>query len=168
MLAQIRTMKTLLLRSLLAAVLIGPLVAFVSTVASVRTTVKFEPGLSQDELGSYDNRTVADLDAFFKSRAVKFTRSQWLRESHRRNVLLEGNCLEEHWPFHRNIPWMHRCWLVGTTPVSSPTFGNSGLVGEAAMWGTGPAYVRSYGVLGRYLSGFGAKVLAPRQVARYT
>lgn len=74
-------MKTLLVRSLLAAVLIGPLVTFVSTVASVRTTVKYEPGISEDELKSYDSRTVSDLDAFLKSRQVKFTRFQWLRES---------------------------------------------------------------------------------------
>lgn len=74
-------MKTLILRSLLAGLLIGPIVAFVSTVASVRTTVRYEPPLSQEELKSYDNRAVADLDALFKSRAVKLTRSEWLRES---------------------------------------------------------------------------------------
>jgi hypothetical protein len=74
-------MRSLLLRSLLVALLIGPLVTFVSTVASTRTTVKYEPGLSEDELKSYDNRTVSDLKAFMKSREVKFTRYQWLRES---------------------------------------------------------------------------------------
>jgi hypothetical protein len=74
-------MRSLLLRSLLVALLIGPLVTFVSTVVSVRTTVKYELGLSEDEVKSYDNRTVSDLKAFLKSRAVKFTRYQWLRES---------------------------------------------------------------------------------------
>ena len=63
------------------ALLIGPLVAFVSTVASVRATVEYEPGVSQSELKSYDNRTVSDLEAFLKSRQVKLTRYQWLRES---------------------------------------------------------------------------------------
>ncbi len=67
-------MRSLLLRSLLVALLIGPLVTFVSTVASMRTTVKYEPGLSEDELKSYDNRTVSDLKAFMKSREVKFAR----------------------------------------------------------------------------------------------
>jgi hypothetical protein len=47
----------------------------------VRTTVKYEPGLSEDEIKSYDHRTVSELDAFLKSRAVKFSRYQWLRES---------------------------------------------------------------------------------------
>ena len=74
-------MRSLFLSSLLVALLIGPLVTFVSTVASVRTTVKYEPGLSEAEMKSYDNRTVSDLDAFLKSRQVKFTRYQWLRES---------------------------------------------------------------------------------------
>ena len=74
-------MRSLLLRSLVVALLMGPLVTFVSTVASVRTTVKYEPGLSEDEIKSYDNRTVSDLKAFMKSREVKFTRYQWLRES---------------------------------------------------------------------------------------
>jgi ABC-type transport system involved in multi-copper enzyme maturation permease subunit len=74
-------MRSVLLRSLVAALLVGPLVTFVSTVASVRTSVKYEPGISEAEFRSYDNRTVSELDAFMKSREVKFTRSQWLRES---------------------------------------------------------------------------------------
>jgi hypothetical protein len=47
----------------------------------VRNTTRYEPGLSEDEIKSYDNRTVSDLDAFLKSREVKLTLSQWLRES---------------------------------------------------------------------------------------
>jgi|HubBroStandDraft_1064217.scaffolds.fasta_scaffold111200_2 ABC-type transport system involved in multi-copper enzyme maturation permease subunit len=74
-------MRSLLLRSLLVAILVGPVVTFVSTVASVRTTVKYEPGLSEAEFKSYDNRTVSELETFMKSREVKFTRYQWLRES---------------------------------------------------------------------------------------
>jgi hypothetical protein len=74
-------MRSLLLRSLLVALLIGPLVTFVSTVASVRTTVRYDPGLSEAEIKSYDNRKVSDLEAVLKSREVKFTRYQWLRES---------------------------------------------------------------------------------------
>jgi hypothetical protein len=74
-------MRSLLLRSLLVALLIGPLVTFVSAVVSVRTTVEYVPGLSEDEIKSFDNRTVSDLEAFMQSRAVKFTRYQWLRES---------------------------------------------------------------------------------------
>jgi len=74
-------MRSLLLRSLLVALLVGPLVTFVSAVASVRTTVRYEPGPSEAEVKSYDNRTVSELEAFLKSREVKLTRYQWLRES---------------------------------------------------------------------------------------
>ena|SRR5208283_5563587 len=74
-------MRSLVLRSLLVALLVGPLVTFVSTVASVRTTVKYEPGLSEAEMKLYDNRTVSELEAFLKSREMKFTRYQWLREN---------------------------------------------------------------------------------------
>ena len=74
-------MRSLLLKSLLVAVLIGPVSTFVSTVASTRANVKYEPGISEDEFRSYDNRTVSDLQAFLKSREVKLTRYQSLRES---------------------------------------------------------------------------------------
>jgi hypothetical protein len=74
-------MRSLLVRSLLVALLVGPLVTFVSTVASTRTTVKYVPGISEDEFRSYDNRSVSELEAFMKSREVKFGRYQWLRES---------------------------------------------------------------------------------------
>jgi hypothetical protein len=74
-------MRSLLLRSLLVAVLIGPPLTFVSTVASVRPGVKYEPGISEDEIKSYDNRPVSELQALLKSREVKLTRYQRLRES---------------------------------------------------------------------------------------
>ena len=74
-------MKSLLLKSLLVAVLIGPTITFVFTVAYSRSAVRYEPGMSEVEFKSYDNRTVSDLRAFMKSREVKLTRYQSLRES---------------------------------------------------------------------------------------
>lgn len=74
-------MRSLLLRSLLVAVLVGPAITFVFSVASIRPGVRYEPGISEDEFKSYDNRTVAELQALLKSREVKVTRYQWLRES---------------------------------------------------------------------------------------
>jgi hypothetical protein len=53
----------------------------VSSLASIRTTVKYEPGLSPAEISEYNNRSVSELESFLKSREVKFTRYQWLRES---------------------------------------------------------------------------------------
>jgi hypothetical protein len=74
-------MKILLLRSLLAALLISPSVTFMFTAAFTRSTVEYEPGLTESEFHSYDNRTVSDLEAFMKSREVKVTGYQLLRES---------------------------------------------------------------------------------------
>jgi hypothetical protein len=50
-------------------------------VASIRTTVKYEPGVSEAEMKEYDNRSVSEFRAFMKSREVKFTRPEWLRQS---------------------------------------------------------------------------------------
>jgi len=66
---------------LLIAVLVGPALTFVLTVASMRRAVKYEPGISEDEIKSYHNRPVSELQALLKSREVKLTRYQWLRES---------------------------------------------------------------------------------------
>jgi hypothetical protein len=74
-------MRNLLLKSLLVAVLIGPTTTFVFTVAYWRSAVRYEPGISEVEMKSYDNRTVSDFEAFLKSREVKLTRYQSLRES---------------------------------------------------------------------------------------
>jgi hypothetical protein len=74
-------MRHVLLTALIVAVLVGPLVAFVSTVASVRTTVKYEPGLTPAEMNAYNKRSVSELEAFLKSREVKFTAPSGLRES---------------------------------------------------------------------------------------
>jgi hypothetical protein len=74
-------MRTLIFRSLLAAVLIGVPATFASTVLSTRVTVRYEPGISEAEMKAYDDRPVSELTALLKSRSVKFSRSQWLRES---------------------------------------------------------------------------------------
>ena len=74
-------MRSLLLKSLLVAVLIGPMITFVFTVAYSRSAVRYEPGIGEVEFKSYDNRTVSDFQAFLKSREVKLTRYQSLRES---------------------------------------------------------------------------------------
>ena len=81
------------------ALVIGPLVALVSTVASVHATVEYEPGVSQAELKSYDNRTVSELEAFLKSRQVKLSRYQWLRESIGYSYFWQGIALSSVGPF---------------------------------------------------------------------
>jgi hypothetical protein len=75
------SMRSLLLKSLLIAVLIGPTTTLVFTVAYSRSAVRYEPGISEEEFNSYHHRTVTDLQAFMKSREVKLTRYQSLRDS---------------------------------------------------------------------------------------
>jgi hypothetical protein len=74
-------MKSLVLKSLLVAVLIGPIITLVFAVAYSRSSVRFEPGISEAEFKSYDNRSFSDLQALMKSREVKLTRYQTLRDS---------------------------------------------------------------------------------------
>ena len=74
-------MRRLLLKSFLVAVLIGPLTTFVFTVAYARSVLEYQPGISEEEFKSYDNRTVSDFQAFLKSRQVKISAFEALRKS---------------------------------------------------------------------------------------
>jgi len=74
-------MKSLVLKSVLVAVLLGPIITVVFAVAYSRSSVRFEPGISETEFKSYDNRSLSDLQALMKSREVKLTRYQTLRDS---------------------------------------------------------------------------------------
>jgi len=104
-------MRRLLLRSLLIAVLVGPALTFVLTVASMRRAVKYEPGISEDEIKSYDNRPVSELQALLKSREVKLTRYQWLRESIGYAYFWEGIALASIRPC---IGIFIGCFIIGT------------------------------------------------------
>ncbi len=83
-------MKGLLIRSFLAAVLIAPLANLVVGIASVRAITEYQPGISEAEMRSYDNRTVAELQTFLQSRGVRLTRYQALRESMRYSYFWKG------------------------------------------------------------------------------
>jgi hypothetical protein len=76
-------MKGLLLRSLLAALLIGPVATSIVGIASMRPITEYEPGISEAEMKAYDNRTVAELEAFLQSGRMRLTRYQAIRESMR-------------------------------------------------------------------------------------
>lgn len=74
-------MNKLFLRSMLIALLVGPTVEFISTVALVGISVRYDPPITQAEFKEYQEHTVAQLDAFMKSREVKLTRSQYIFSS---------------------------------------------------------------------------------------
>ena len=74
-------MRTLFLESLIAAVLIGPAIGFVNEVASVRNATKFEPGLSEAEIGQMRNLPMKEVDAAVQRRMIKQSRWEWLMDS---------------------------------------------------------------------------------------
>jgi hypothetical protein len=74
-------MKRLFLRSLIIAIILGPLSAFVISAASFRHATKYDPPISEDEMKRMDNMTVKEFKTALRAREVKLTYAQWLAES---------------------------------------------------------------------------------------
>lgn len=74
-------MKRLLLMSLLLALVFGPLIAFVDSVAWLRVTTRYEPPLSQEEMQQWEQGSVSELKARLAHREVPYTKTQWLADS---------------------------------------------------------------------------------------
>src|SRR5690242_4501168 len=74
-------MKTLLLRSLLATLIIGPTIGFISNVASVHRATKYDPPLSQTEIEQLRNQPANELAASLRERRIQLTRWEWLMDS---------------------------------------------------------------------------------------
>jgi hypothetical protein len=66
---------------LLAAILVGPAIGFVSKVASLQGGTKYEPPLSADEFHQMGNMTVNEMESALAKRKIKMTRWDWLRDS---------------------------------------------------------------------------------------
>ena len=79
-------MKALLLRSLLVAVLVGPAINVVSTVALFRRGTKYDPPISEAEFHQMGNMTVNEMEAAFAKRRVKMTRDQDDQDDLRQHV----------------------------------------------------------------------------------
>jgi hypothetical protein len=56
-------MKALFLKSLIAAILLGPVIGFVSELASFRRGFKYEPPLSEAETHQMRNLTINEMEA---------------------------------------------------------------------------------------------------------
>ena len=76
-----KTVKDLLLRSLLVAVLVGPAIGFVSKVTLIQGGVKYEPPVSEAEFHQMRNMTVSEMEATMAKRRIKMTWWDWLRDS---------------------------------------------------------------------------------------
>ena len=74
-------MKTLFLRSLLAAVLIGPAIGFVSEFASVHKAARYNPPINEAEFHQMENMTVSEMKADMAKRRIIMSRWEWLRGS---------------------------------------------------------------------------------------
>ena len=74
-------MKALLLRSLVAALLIGPAIGFVNEVVSIHNATQYEPPLSTAEIDRMRNLPLNGVQAVLRSREIKLTRWKWLVDS---------------------------------------------------------------------------------------
>src|SRR4029077_8978403 len=74
-------MKSLFFRSLIAAILLGPAISFVSQVVSFLGGIKYEPPVTEAERQQMGNLTINEWESTFAKRKVKMTRWDWLRDS---------------------------------------------------------------------------------------
>lgn len=74
-------LKTLVLRSLLIALIFGPLTTFAYTVLSVRGPIKYDPPISEAEWRQLTELPAAKMALALQGREVHLTRSQWLASS---------------------------------------------------------------------------------------
>ena len=74
-------MKALLLRSLIAAVLIGLAASFVSGLTLFHGGIKYEPPLGEAEFKQMGNLPMNEVEATLAKRRIKMTRWQWVGDS---------------------------------------------------------------------------------------
>jgi hypothetical protein len=74
-------MKALFFRSLIAAILLGPAIGFVSQLVSFRGGIKYEPPVSEAERQQMGSLTLNEMEATLSKRRIKMTRWDWLRDS---------------------------------------------------------------------------------------
>ena len=74
-------MRELFLRSLIAAILLGPAIGFVSELASFRGGIRYEPPLSDAERHQMGSLTMNEMEATLSKRIIRMTRWDWLRDS---------------------------------------------------------------------------------------
>jgi|HubBroStandDraft_6_1064221.scaffolds.fasta_scaffold484141_1 hypothetical protein len=74
-------LKSLVLRSLLIALIFGPLTAFATTVQWVRGPIRYDPPISEVEWRQLTELPPAKMALALQVREVHLTRSQWLASS---------------------------------------------------------------------------------------
>ncbi len=66
---------------MLAAILVGPAIGFVSKVALIQGGTKYEPPLSEIEFDRMGNMTVNEMETALSKRRIKMSRWDWMRDS---------------------------------------------------------------------------------------
>lgn len=74
-------MKTLILRSLIIAILIGPALTLLNSVLWTHVHSKYDPPISQSEIQQWKKLTAGEMELKFIQREVPFSKVQWLSES---------------------------------------------------------------------------------------
>jgi hypothetical protein len=73
--------KPLLLRSLIAAILIGSAIGFVTEVASIKGGMRYEPLLSEEEVTQMRSISPNQMEGSLASRRIRMNRWEWLKYS---------------------------------------------------------------------------------------
>lgn len=76
-----KPVKRHFLTSLLLALVFGPLIAFVDSVARTRVTHRYASLISQAEMEQWERGSVSQFKAELAKREVPYTRTQWLADS---------------------------------------------------------------------------------------
>jgi hypothetical protein len=74
-------MKTIILKSLATAILVGFCISLATTVIGTRVTHRYEPGLSPAEMQHISELTAAQAHAFLAGGQIPYSRGEWLRDS---------------------------------------------------------------------------------------
>lgn len=74
-------MKKLILRSLIMAVVLGPLSGFATYMITLSNITEYKPPISETEMRRMDKLSVEKLEAVMAAREIKLTRTQWLADS---------------------------------------------------------------------------------------
>ena len=71
-------MKSIIVRAILIATLTGPLVTFLNTVVLSRVNHRYEPPLTQEEMGQWEKLPAAEMQMKLQQRQVPVSKLEWL------------------------------------------------------------------------------------------
>ena len=103
-------MQLLVIRSLVTAIVVASVFTVTLRIATIRPIHEYLPGVSQEEMKAFDNKTVAEFESYLKSRQVQLTWTQTFRQFVRLPSFWRGMALSSAWSA---IPAFFSAMLVG-------------------------------------------------------